>query len=146
MDAKKPPHRGWQTGNTTYEGFPLFLRSVAGLDYDALQEHFPNLLIVKHLLSNVLDSGLPESEYNKGLMDLDLHLTSIFDRADQGRAVLVETFGGKRTYYSYISAEADIRLQENQTNAQFPGHDLTWEVRKDPGWGFIRRYARDFGF
>jgi hypothetical protein len=119
---------------------------VAGLDYDALQDRFPLLLTVTHHLKKVLPSGLPESEYNEGLIDLDLYLSSIFDEADQGQVVLVETFGGKRNYYTYISRDADVPLQERGASSQFPGEMLTWEVRENPGWSFIRRYARDFGF
>jgi hypothetical protein len=143
MDTR--PDRAWKTGSASHEGFPLLLRTPCGLDYDVLSRKFPNLLVVRHKLSKVQPSGLPEPDYNDSLADLDHHLINLPEALDRGISVLVETFGGKRNHY-YIADESDIDARETLTRLQFPGQALTWDLRDDPEWGFIRRYAKEYGF
>lgn len=128
-----------------HEGFPLLLRTPAELDLKQLR-HFQRLLIVKHIFHKVQPSGLPDAEYNDGLADLDHHLIQAPEVRGGGSTVLVETFGGKRLYYSYIVKTADIAEQEKLTTSLFPSERLEWETRDDPEWSFIKGYARTYGF
>ena len=111
-----------------------------------MSKRFPSLLIVTYQLRRVLSNGMPEADYNDRLADLDHHLVTCFD-PDLGRAVLVETFNGRRNYcYSYLCADVDAEKFERETASRFPAEPLTWEVRDDPDWQFIKGYAREFGF
>lgn len=135
----------WKTAQTTHEGFPLLLRAPAGLEYDSLRKRFPRLLVATHRLARVQPSGLPEPDYNRSLEEFDHHLVGTFESLEQGVTVLVETYAGKRIYYSYIASTADLEAQKHRTRARFPDHDLAWEAREDPDWRFIRKYARAYG-
>jgi len=138
--------RRWKTLSLTYENFPLMLRTRTFLDFDSLQRSFPTLVIVTHALAEVQSSGLPTPAYNVTLADLDHDVLTAFEKSEGGLTVLVETFGGKRTYYSYVSTKVDPKALESAIRSKHPGHHLTWESRKDSEWSFIRRYSRDYGF
>ena len=138
--------RRWRTLSLTHEHFPLMLRTRTFLDFDFLQQKFPILVTVTHALAEVQPSGLPKPAYNKTLADLDHDLLAAFEESGDGLTVLVETFGGKRTYYSYVSMQADLKALESAIRTKHPGHDLNWESKKNSEWTFIRRYSRDYGF
>jgi hypothetical protein len=140
---KKEPH--WKTAETEYEGFPLLLRAQGGLDYDLLQSQYPQLFIVTHTLDKVQSSGLPEIIYNQGLEEFDVAMVELFSKNKSGITVLVETFGGKRTYYMYVSNNADTEAAMKHIQDNYLEQKLDWEVKSDPQWRFIRKYAKDYG-
>ncbi|MGH7991122.1 MAG: DUF695 domain-containing protein, partial [Limisphaerales bacterium] len=90
-----------------YEGFPLFLRRPAELDAKSLALLFPKLAVFTHKFSAVQPNGLPEPDYNDGLSEMDGKIVTAFDENHAGVLALVETFGGKRNYYFYISDSAN---------------------------------------
>lgn len=140
---KKEPH--WKTAATEHEGFPLLLRAQGGLDYDSLQGRYPRLFWVTHTLDKVQPSGLPDILYNQGLEDFDIAVVELFSRDESGITVLVETFGGERTYYMYVSNHADTEAAMKRIQEKYSGHKLDWQIKNDSQWHFIRRYAEDFG-
>ena len=127
----------WYTGEFQHEGFPLHLRFPEKPDFDALQKKHPRLLMVTHSLAEVKSSGVPEADYNDSLAEFDHDLAASFD-ASSGIIVLVETFGGNRTYYIYVSVDAAVEA------TKYPQHKLDWKLRDDPGWKFIRGYSEDY--
>ncbi len=98
----------WYTGEVQHEGFPLHLRFPERPDFDSLQEKFSSLLLATHKLDRVKPSGVPEAAYNASLADFDHDLITAFEQPSTGMTVLVETFGGMRTYYMYVSPHAQI--------------------------------------
>lgn len=145
MRRKQSPHshviRSWLTAEKTYEGFPLFLRRPAELDVDSLRPRYPTLAVVTHEFTECKPNGLPEPDYNDGLLEMDGELVAAFDVDRMGVPALVETFGGKRNYYFYVSAGADVPATLSAIADRYPAERLWWEVRPDPKWEFIERYA-----
>jgi hypothetical protein len=133
----------WESAQRTHEGFPLYLRRPAGLEFDALMPRYPALMALSHHLSSVRPDGAPEPTYNRGLEDFDAAVTSFFLRSHEGQIVLVETFGGKRHYYFYVSPSVVADDVLGELRARFPGHRLEVETRSDPAWDFIRRYTKE---
>jgi hypothetical protein len=88
-------------------------------------------------------NGLPQPDYNEGLMDMDCELVSAFELHRMGIPALVETFGGKRRYYFYVTQDADVPGVISAVARRYPTERLSWQVRPDPKWGFIERYARE---
>ena len=107
-DEKTPNENVWYTGELTHEGFPLMLRFPEKPDFDSLQEIYPNLLTITHILGQVQSNGLPEHAYNETLADFDHEIITAFDQSLLGLAVLIETFGGRRTYYLYVASDAPV--------------------------------------
>lgn len=93
QDSEVP--MAWESVQRTFEGFPLYLRRPAGLDFDAVSANFPVHLTITHELSFRRFDGAPESKYNRGLEEFDLSVTRYFAQTGDGQVVLVETFGGK---------------------------------------------------
>jgi hypothetical protein len=133
----------WLTGKKMYEGFPLFLRRPADLDVEGLRPIFPTLVIVTHEFTRRKSNGLPEPDYNLGLARMDHELLAAFDVDGMGVPVLVETFGGKRHYYFYVSRDADVSVAISAVVSNYPEERLSWSVRSDPEWGFIITYAKE---
>ncbi|NIP24164.1 MAG: DUF695 domain-containing protein [Phycisphaerae bacterium] len=133
----------WLTGQVDYEGFPLLLRRPKDLDYDLLKDTFPNLVVVTHQFAKTKPSGLPEDDYNLGLADFDYEVVNYFRNRKQGITVLVETFGGKRNYYMYAATDADADKAKAHFKQNYPEHNLSWVIKNDPDWGFIKAYAKE---
>jgi hypothetical protein len=136
----------WYSGQRDHEGFPLQLRFPEKPDFDALQTVYPDLLTLTHVFSHVLPSGMPEADYNDSLAGFDHDAVVAFDEGRHGLAVLVETFGGRRTYYLYISKDAPVEAVKSRFASDYPEHELKWKIHEDPDWRFIRRYAKEFKF
>jgi hypothetical protein len=134
----------WLTGQADYEGLPLLLRRPKDLDYDLLKETFPNLFVVTHQFEKTKPNGLPEDEYNAGLADFDSEVINYFRNRRQGTTVLVETFGGKRKYYMYIAPDADVDKAKAHFKQTYSTLNLSWLIKNDPDWKFIKSYAKEF--
>lgn len=135
--------RSWLTAEKTYEGFPLLLRRPADLDVDSLRPLYPTLAVVTHEFTRRKLNGLPEPDYNDGLVDMDCELVRAFDAHRMGVPALVETFGGQRHYYFYVAQEADVPGVISVVARRYPSERLSWSVRPDPEWEFIESYARE---
>ena len=133
----------WLTAESTYQGFPLFLRRPANINVEQFEKSFANLVVVTHHLSRVLPSGLPEADYNQSLAELDHDLVTAFDCNRSGVIALVETFGGERNYYFYVKADADVTEKVSAIARLYPSEKLAWSVRSDPSWSFIKGYERE---
>jgi hypothetical protein len=131
----------WETREIAYEGLPLLLRWPSNLDFDSLQEEFPKYVAVTLTLRECSDNGLPTSEYNTTLMELDMALLTFFQDRGRGRAVLVETFNGKRTHHFYVASRVDTGAMLCRIRGEYPGHELELKEDPDPGWAFIRKYT-----
>jgi hypothetical protein len=138
------PELKWATFTREYEGFPLLLRLPLQLDYDALQQRFPVSLVLTHQFSLRRFDGLPEARYNDTLEDFDFALVSYFDTNGLGQVVLVETFGGERNYYYYVTESVDPEAMYADVRSRFPAQRVAIQAKADPSWRFIRRYSRDF--
>jgi hypothetical protein len=135
--------RSWLTAEKTYQGFPLFLRRPADFDVDSLRPLYPTLAVVTHEFTKCKVNGLPEADYNQGLLQMDCELVAAFDVDRMGVPALIETFCGKRHYYFYVSSEADVPAAVSAIADHYPTEPLSWEIRPDPTWEFIERYTRE---
>lgn len=144
VDEHSPSNCPWLSTQATYEGLPLFLRLSDGLEYGSLQGTYPRLLIVTQHLAKVSTNGLPEPEYNDSLASFDHEIINFFAERKQGTAVLVETFGGRRNYYIYVTPDADIDTVKHIISKRYPEYKLSWVVKEDPSWRLIKHYAKEY--
>lgn len=135
---------GWLTAEREYEGFPLMLRRPATVDRQGLQILCTELLTTTHTFAKRKPNGLPEPAYNKSLIDFDLAIQRAFNTQKDGTIVLIETFGGERNYYFYVSSSVAISDRLVAIREQFPAEQLESDVEPDPNWDFIDRYERDY--
>lgn len=70
-------------------------------------------------------------------------VSGYFAASGNGHIVLVETFGGERNYYFYVSEAVNVESVLHELRASFPGLKLEGGSRSDPAWKFIRRYTAD---
>ena len=138
--------RPWKTGSFEYKGLPLLLRVPDGLKYDELKEIYPQFISVTHYLSKVKNNGLPDADYNESLFDFDEQLVGVLENTGAGITVLVETFGGERTYYMYSKSDFSSESLEKELHETFPEHQLEINSKTDKEWSFIKRYANDWKF
>ena len=131
----------WFTGQREHEGTPLHLRFPEKRDYKTAQPKFPLLIWATHRFSFVMENGLPTSEYNSDLADLDERIVESIPCP-----VLVETFGGNRTYYGYAPSDFDVKSAQASIKDAFPSENVTWESKPDPHWKLIKSYSQEFGF
>jgi hypothetical protein len=136
--------RIWKIKELIHEGSPLLLRYTEGLDVDAYKARFPELAVITHEFSKVRQNGLPDPDYNDSLFQFDSDIRSAFEKRNCGRAVLIETFSGKRHYYIYVANKIDINETLSDIRRGNPDEQLTWIVRPDPEWHFIRHYSQQF--
>lgn len=136
--------RSWKTRQITHEGFPLFLRYPENGDFDSRKSKFPILVVITHEFANVLPNGLPEPDYNDGLLQFDSDIRAEFEEGEKGQTVLIETFGGKRKYYIYLMSESQVDEKIASVAKRYPSERLAWSVHSDAEWNFIRQYTKEF--
>lgn len=134
----------WATAKIEYEGFPLMLRRPTNIDINLLRATHRALAIVTHEFTKRKPNGLPEPEYNESVLQMDMELVKAFDVDATGVPVLVETFGGNRHYYFYVTEGTDVPAIIAAVAQRYPSERLSWTVRSDPQWGFLEKYAKEY--
>jgi hypothetical protein len=134
----------WATAQKEHEGFPLMLRRPTNIDVDLLRPTHSTLAVVTHEFTKRWPNGLPEPDYNETLFEMDIELVQAFDTDQIGVPVLVETFGGKRHYYFYVTADTDVSAIISAVARRYGSERLSWTVRPDAQWGFFERYAKEY--
>jgi len=130
----------WLTTDTVYNGFPLYLRLPDYDDVWRFKKKYSNLLCITQKLEKVKDNGLPESDYNASLMDFDGELVDLFDNKTEGIIILVETFGGARNYWYYISSNVDYKTKVDNIRKKYTSNKIETDLQDDKDWGFIIKY------
>jgi hypothetical protein len=134
----------WRTKRVSHEGLPLLLRYPENVDFVLHTGSFPFLAVITHELSKVSPNGLPEPEYNDGLLNFDCDVRATLEEGQGGKTVLIETFGGKRKYYIYVTLKIDVDEKIASISERYPLERLSWSVHSDAEWNFIRQYAKEF--
>lgn len=134
----------WKSKQLSHEGIPLLLRYLEGIDTESCKALLPELAVITHEFSKVSPNGLPEPDYNDSLLQFDSDIRAVFENREVGQAVLIETFAGKRRYYIYVSPKINLDDLLSPVSARHPHENLTWSLRLDPEWEFIKQYAKDF--
>jgi hypothetical protein len=130
----------WISADTIYGDFPLYLRRP---DYENIWKYkskFSKLYCITHNLDMVKSNGLPESDYNRTLLDFDQKLVSLFNPEMEGIVILVETYAGKRNYWYYVSSEIDPNLKYASLSEEYPLNRIESSVQSDKNWGFLIEY------
>ena|SRR5690349_6015982 len=130
----------WLTTKIEHEGFPLYLRKPDYQDIFAHRDNLPNVLRVTQKLKAVKDNGLPESDYNMSLMDFDGQMCDLFKETEDGLIFLIETFGGERSYYYFISDSVDFDKLIEKIKTTNGDVDLETHSYADSDWGFLKSY------
>ena len=142
--APKRTSAPWLTWMAEYEGFPLALRVRPEADSAANRAKFTHLARITHHLAEVKRNGLPKDAYNESLAGFDHDVHVLAERDGDGLVVLVETFAGKRIYYTFVADEARLRSRFDELCAKYPNHTLGVEVGPAANWKFYSGYRKQF--
>jgi hypothetical protein len=127
-----------------HEGRRLLLRRPEALDVETVSKGLPRLVVITHVLEELRPDGLPEAEYEETLALLDNALVSYPAEKGLGKAVLVETFQGRRNYYWYTAATPPLEQVRDALLDAHPGHELEFHEKPDADGSVLRAYARAF--
>lgn len=130
----------WLNAEKMYHGFPLMLRRPASVDYGSLP---PKLMELTHHFERTMPNGMPDPSYNNALGEFDEAVIQYPPSHGLGRVVLVETFGGKRTYYFYCEKTASSKPFQQFLTERFPSIQVGFSEEQDPEKKFIRTYANE---
>ena len=75
---------------------------------------------------------------------MDRALITAFDVDFMGVPALIETFGGERNYYFYVSEETDVSNIISSMSHLYPSEKLSLKVKRDADWSFIEKYAKEY--
>jgi hypothetical protein len=64
----------------------------------------------------------------------------------QGQIVLIETFGGKRNYYFYVSSTTNKTEVVSNILKRYSKQKISASEKNDSEWSFIKGYAKEFKF
>ena len=73
------------------------------------------------------------------LADFDATMCSLLEDTDNGLIFLIETFGGKRTYYYYTTPDFEIDSLVKKLKRKYKVKLESWS-QSDKLWGFITKY------
>jgi hypothetical protein len=126
---------------------PAVLRFRIASDYTAILVGYPELLVVTQFLTQVTyPSGFPTRVYNESIRELDRAMVDLFEVDNKGVSVLVETCGGKRTYYKYIAHGIDVDSAIRSITTKFPSEIFNWEIQDGRGGELIERLSAQYRF
>jgi hypothetical protein len=140
------PESEWLNTTTEYEGRPLELRVRPSAETADARLRFQFLAAVTHDLARVRPDGLPETDYNDGLGELDAAVIESFERAGNGLIAIIETFSGQRTYYAYVASDAVAHEAMDAIQQRFFKERLSLAVKRDPSWALFAEYKRLFAW
>jgi hypothetical protein len=83
---------------------------------------------------------MPEADYNESLFSFECDLFSQLEI--EGRMVVVETYAGKRIYYTYVANEQASKDRATRVLSAH-GHlsESSFRGGADPDWRFYSRYT-----
>ena len=119
----------------------MALRIRPKVDTKKRKAAYPGLVRVTQRLAQVLQNGLPEPDYNRTLLDLDLAIIEAMECGENGLVVLIETFAGRRNYYGYLAPEAQVAAEIRSLRKRFPNHKITVKQGQDPEWALYSEYC-----
>ncbi len=134
--------RMWVLSQHQYKGFPLFLRRIERLPFPSRRAKQPVLATITHTFTKRRPDGLPESAYNDTLFEMDQKLIEAMNGI--GSPVLIETFGGKRNFYYYVTDAGLAEARFSSIRQGFAQEELVIDCRPDPAWNFIYNYFKNF--
>ena len=136
----------WISATVRYEGAPLALRVHKDIDTPQNERRFPQVVAIRLQLAKVRSDGMPEADYNDTLADLDSDLVELFETGSFGVTVLIETLGGRRTFYSYTQVNAPVQALVANLQKKYPGHAISVQTKSDPHWGLLASYRKQFAW
>lgn len=131
----------WFYGEREHEGCPLQIRFPLTRDYRSVQPNLPLLVWIIHRLSEVNEKGLPTKKYNDSLKDFDATII-----AGLPCPVLIETFGGNRTFYGYAPETFDLGSLQIAIESSFPNESFDSKSKLDPNWKLLKSYSQEISF
>ena len=134
----------WLGKMAEHEGIPLALRVNVAAETSQNKQRYSRLVVITHTLEKVKTNGLPESNYNETLIDLDSEIVSLFEKNNRGVTALIETFGGNRNYYIYVLDSVDIEAVFNSLKTEHPQQKLSLFKKADPNWSLLMNYKKDY--
>jgi hypothetical protein len=130
----------WLTTKTEYDGLPLYLRLPNYKNVWNYKSRYTKLICITHEFDSVKDNGLPTAEYNESLIDFDEEVVSLFDPSKNGIVFLVETYGGTRNYWFYITDSKFFFDAFEELKAKHSDKKLELDYQDDSEWNFIKDY------
>jgi len=130
----------WLTTETVYDGLPLYLRLPNYTNVWEYKPKYPKLICITHVFDSVKENGLPTAEYNESLIDFDVEVVNLFDLKKNGIVFLVETYGGARNYWFYITDSKFFFKTFDDLKNKHPDKKLELDYRTDSEWSFIKEY------
>lgn len=130
----------WLTTETEYDGLPLYLRLPNYKNVWEYKSKYPKLICIKHEFNRVKNNGLATAEYNESLIDFDGEVVNLFDPNKSGIVILVETYGGARNYWFYITDPKFFFNTFEELKSKHSDKKLELDYRNDSDWSFIKDY------
>ena len=142
VDSMEIPE--WLTSSVDHEGFPRALRVRPSVEDTSMMKKYPHLGTLTHNLAKVRADGMPEPDYNAELAEFDNAVHAFLEDNSDGMIMIVETFGGERSYHAGVIDEQTLQRWFAGLSKRFPEHDLSVKFRSDAALSFYRSYRRDF--
>lgn len=133
----------WLLKTVEYDGLPLYLRRPNYKNIWEYQNLYPNLIGLTHTFESVADKGLPTSDYNKTLFDFDSEIIELFQKENIGIIILIETFGGARTYWFYGKDSNSFLNIFDKLKTKHSDKELELDIQNDVNWNFIKDYPEE---
>lgn len=135
----------WYTCMRDYCGQPLAVRMRPPSAVEATRAQYTYLFVATIELATVMGNGLPDADYNEGLINVDLDIVRQVEA--NGTVVVVETFAGKRSYYAYVRArEAAEAVVKQSLLTHGRAEQYCFRGGDDREWKFYDGYLREIDF
>lgn len=133
----------WSILETTYDGDPLLIRLNATAKEWLGHPSLGIRLGFAVPLNAPNEGGLPTSEENRELNEVEDVILQEFEARTRGVYALALTTGVMREFVLYVGADADIAAIHEAIRQRVTTHEVQCMAVKDPAWDTYTQFAPD---
>ena len=131
----------WSIGRGDREGKPIITRFNKGLSKLVGHSSFTKQIGIAVPFTHPTAEGLPGSEEDRELSDLEDEIRRIFTVANESLFAGVITTGGMREFVLYTSNEASAVTKAESLARETKHHPVQYIVNNDPEWDVFKTFA-----
>lgn len=130
----------WSVKTGEYNGKPIFIRFNNGLETIKGKGILNLRSGISFRLLKETENGLPSSEENPKLNELDDKVNEVFNNLKNVVVAVVISTNGFREYVIYYDKYCDFETNFNNLKTLFPDYELTAYTVEDKKWKVYKQY------
>ncbi|ERN42646.1 protein of unknown function (DUF695) [Rubidibacter lacunae KORDI 51-2] len=145
MSGKASEEKPFVIGRVYEDGLPLIYSFDDSMLSQATIDSFPWLTVISWNYDGTMNNGMPPTEINERMVELENELVRNFDRSSNSKWVFNRTGNNLKEFAYYIKDRDDFLKVLNSALSEHPTYPIEITFYHDPTWKEIHKLRDDFG-